>query len=366
MTVHYFGGEGDAGAWKRYRSGAPASEARARIDATLKRLNPGAVFGSLGSPSEIVFAEAALAAGKELNVILSLPAPVFAAIVLKSAGKDWRARFEACRAAANRLDTIAEEPDSDDPGLGEHAGRVAMGLALQRAQNLDGEARQVILADCADDALDSPLAAAWSKDKRRRHTIVDLGGGAAKRIRPKAVPPRQCSALVFGDLPGFSRMPEKYLPIFWNTVMRAIGDVLTERGEAVALKNTWGDAIHLVVPDIKTAAEICLAVQARLSTIDGSVMGRAEAPDHARRRALWAGLLRLGSDRRQRHVLRPLIVAGGAHRADHAAWRSLCDGGLRSSPAARDPRRVHLQLCGNGSAREGLWHVSDVRPPRRG
>jgi len=275
VTLHYFSDESEAGAWKRYR--ADGAKVRAHIDTALKKLNPGAVFGSLGSPGEIVFAEAALAAGKELNVILSLPAPLFAAVVLKGAGKEWRARFEACCAAANRLDTIAEEPDSDDPGLGEHAGRVAMGLALQRAQNLDGKALQVILTDSASDTLESPLAAAWSKDRQRKHLIVDLRGGDGGRRRRRP-PARQCSALVFGDLPGFSRMPEKYLPVFWATVMGAIGDVLAAKGDAVALKNTWGDAIHLVVPDIRTAAEICLAVQERLAEIDGSVMGREEAP----------------------------------------------------------------------------------------
>ena len=56
---------------------------------------------------------------------------------------------------------------------------------------------------------------------------------------------RACSALIFGDLPGFSKMPERYLPIFWDQVMGAIGDVLGASKDAVALKNTWGDAIHL-------------------------------------------------------------------------------------------------------------------------
>ncbi len=277
-TLHYFGHESDARAWARYRRGPTAAEARKRVDAAVKKLNPGAVFGSLGSPSEIMFAEAALAAGKELNVILSLPASVFAAIVMEGEGKDWRARFEACCAGANRLDTIAEDPDSDDPGLGEHAARVAMGLALQRAQNLDGKALQVILTDAAGDARDSAPAAAWAADKARRQTVVQLGGEPVRSRRRKPAEPRQCSAIVFGDLPGFSRMPEKYLPVFWNTVMRAIGDVVAEKAGAVALKNTWGDAIHLVVPDIRTAAEICLAVQARLAAIDGAVIGRSEAP----------------------------------------------------------------------------------------
>ena len=278
VTAHYFGPLASARAWSRYASAPFAAEARKRIDAILKKLNPGAVFGSLGSPSEIMFAEAALEAGRELNVILPLPVPLFASIILKSAGKAWLDRFDACSAAAERLDTIAEDPDSDDPGLGEHAARVAMGLALQRAQHLDGRAVQVILTDADSDAAASPAAAAWAKDKGRRQTIVQLGDAPADPRRRKSAAPRQCCAVVFGDLPGFSRMPERFLPVFWDTVMRAIGDVVAEKGKAVALKNTWGDAIHLVVPDIRNAAEICLAVQKRLATIDGSLLGRDDAP----------------------------------------------------------------------------------------
>src|SRR6185369_3823943 len=103
-------------------------------------------------------------------------------------------------------------------------------------------------------------------------------GDAPVPVQRKHADPRQCCAVIFGDLPGFSKMPEKFLPIFWDTVMRAIGDVVAESGEAVALKNTWGDAIHLVVPDVRSAAGICLTVQKRLATIDGSVLGREEAP----------------------------------------------------------------------------------------
>jgi class 3 adenylate cyclase len=83
---------------------------------------------------------------------------------------------------------------------------------------------------------------------------------------------------VFGDLPGFSRLPEKDLPIFWATVMQAIGDVVQAEGENVALKNTWGDAVHFVIPDVRKAAEVCLAVQRRLAQLDGKQLGRDEPP----------------------------------------------------------------------------------------
>jgi adenylate cyclase len=61
-------------------------------------------------------------------------------------------------------------------------------------------------------------------------------------------------------------------------VMRVIGDVVEESGNAVAARNTWGDAIHLVVPDVRRGAAICLAVQRALAGIEGSVLGLDEPP----------------------------------------------------------------------------------------
>ncbi len=277
LTVHYLGATNSAGLWKRYGDGPAAAMARERIGAALKKLNPGALVGSLGTPGEILLAEAALAAGRELNVMLPLPPAAFVKLALKGAGRQWRERFAACCANAHRLGTIAEDPDSDDPTLGDYSARVAMGLALQRAQNIDGGAAQLVLTDSAAEGVDAGAAAAWTRDKARRQVILALGDAPAPAQR-KREEPRQCCAVIFGDLPGFSKMPEKFLPIFWDTVMRAIGDVVAESGEAVALKNTWGDAIHLVVPDVRSAAGICLTVQKRLATIDGSLLGREEAP----------------------------------------------------------------------------------------
>jgi class 3 adenylate cyclase len=73
-------------------------------------------------------------------------------------------------------------------------------------------------------------------------------------------------------------MHEKYLPVFWEHVMGAIGEVLGGSKDSIALKNTWGDAIHLVIPDVRKAAQICLAVQRRLRTVDGTLLGREEPP----------------------------------------------------------------------------------------
>ena len=271
LTLHYLdrGGPG----WDVPSSADGERAAQKIIAASLANLRPGAIFGSLGTPAEIIFAESALAAGIELTIVLPVPEAAFAAHFTPDGGPEWQARFEHCCRTAHRIVDASDDALSDDPGLTEHANRIAMGLALHRAQHLDGEAVGIVLAP--EGTAPGPVEAAWT---RNGHRQIVLRLDSAGRRGAQAAFPRQSCAVIFGDLPGFSRLPEKYLPIFWDTVMGAIGDVLQERGEQVALSNTWGDAIHLVVPDVVAAAEICLAVQRRLNLIDGRVLGRDEPP----------------------------------------------------------------------------------------
>lgn len=257
-----------------YAGRAAVRGARDRIKTLLAELHPGPVFTALRTAGEIIFAEGMLAHGVELNVVL--PTPESAEADWGTAGLSWARRFRTCCRKARRIVSVAEDSTADDAGLSDYAARVAMGLTLLRAQHLDGEAVQVVL-DSGAHSEDQPAIRFW-RDSGRRQIKLSLN----ESIRTVAAAPRaeerSCSALIFGDLPGFSKLPEKYLPIFWDQVMGAIGDVLGASKDAVALKNTWGDAIHCVIPDVRRAAEICLAVQRRLQEIDGHALGREDAP----------------------------------------------------------------------------------------
>ena len=195
--------------------------------------------------------------------------------MLAAAGAAWARRFRACCRKAHRVVTVAEDSTAEATGLAAYAARIAIGLSLLRAQHLDGEGVQVVLDD---GARGSAAVRAWREGEARRQIVVDIGRVSAAVAGQPAADDRSCCAVVFGDMPGFSKMPERHLPHFWNHVMGAIGDVLGKSQEAVALKNTWGDAIHLVIPDVRRAAEICLAVQRRLRAVDGRLLGRDEPP----------------------------------------------------------------------------------------
>lgn len=259
-----------------YAKPKAAREAASQIATALARLRPGSVFASLLNPLEIILAEAALSLGAKLNIILPMADQAAAENAIASAGRTWVRRFRACCRKAQRIVKVAEDPTADDTGLGDYAGRVAMGLTLLWAHHVDGEAVQVVLGGGA--GLAAPRAVSVWRDAEHRQIAIPLGTSQQLAPPRAAASERGCCALVFGDLPGFSKMHEKYLPIFWEHVMGAIGEVIGGSKDSIAFKNTWGDAIHLVIPDVRSAARICLAVQRRLRNVDGTLLGRDDPP----------------------------------------------------------------------------------------
>jgi len=275
VTLHVFDPAGPRQGWHD-PSDAYVRRARSAIRDAIAEAMPGAVFGSLATPAELLFAEAALAAGVELNVVLPVALHTFEELFLAGADERWRRRVRACCRKAHRVVVALDDAYGDDFGLAEYAARIAMGLTLLRAQHLDGDAAQAVLWGAPDAG--SATEAAWSLDASRSTIALELPPVGPPAVPERESDPRPSCAVIFGDLPGFSRLPERALPVFWDTVMRVIGDVLEDSGDAVAARNTWGDAVHLVVPDVRRAAAICLAVQRALSAIDGSVLGRDEPP----------------------------------------------------------------------------------------
>jgi class 3 adenylate cyclase len=272
-TLQYVDPSGLEGGWRGLPPAA-LEEIRRTIDAALEELAPGAVLGSLATPAEVLFAEAVLAAGVEYYAILPIGLSDFEKTFLASAGEEWIGRVRACCEKARRVIGVLEDGYVDATGVGDFAARVAMGLALLRAQHLDGQAVQLVLGAAEDSAPE----VAWRADPARKQVTLQLPRDAPPKQRRDSPATRPYCAVVFGDVPGFSKLPETALPVFYDTVMGVIGKVVASSGPAVATKNTWGDAIHLVVRDARAAATVCLNVQRALSALDRDVLDRDIPP----------------------------------------------------------------------------------------
>ncbi len=108
---------------------------------------PGFAYGSLASGADILWAEALLAAGSELHVVLPFARGEFVALSVASAGARWIERFERCAAAATTIHYATDDAFLGDDVLFRYGTELAMGLALLRARYLDAEVRQLAVWD---------------------------------------------------------------------------------------------------------------------------------------------------------------------------------------------------------------------------
>ncbi|HEY5713269.1 MAG TPA: tetratricopeptide repeat-containing protein [Allosphingosinicella sp.] len=115
----------------------PDRDVPAALDADI-----GFGFGALAAGSEILTAEALLARGAELHVVLPSDAARFAARFVDPCGGAWRARFDATLAAAESVRCVRPLDRAPDAAAVALADRVAHGAALLNAERLMGEAAQ--------------------------------------------------------------------------------------------------------------------------------------------------------------------------------------------------------------------------------
>ncbi|MER9364035.1 adenylate/guanylate cyclase domain-containing protein [Mesorhizobium sp. M0663] len=274
VTVHFLSNGLPGTGWTF--SQLSETEMCRRIRQAVAGLRPGAAFGSVGTAAEIVFAEEILSFGAQLELAIPIRQSLLKKVIQANAGDPWATRFEACCSKAHRVVLPSDDPDATDTTQADYAVRFGMGLALLRAQHIDGVAVQVTLADAVRDH-SSSHAAVWTSRGRERMKVQldDL-------VKPQESAPtldeRLTHALIFGDVLGFSSLEERLLPVFWDKVMRVIGDVADEHRNNVELRNTWGDAVHMVLTDVRTAARISLAVQERLTAVDGRLFERETPP----------------------------------------------------------------------------------------
>jgi class 3 adenylate cyclase/tetratricopeptide (TPR) repeat protein len=235
-------------------------------------------YGALASGADIMWAEALLLAGCELHVVLPFNAAEFTETSVATSGSDWVRRFERVRAAAEAVTYATEDAFLGDDVLYRYGSELAMGMARLRARHLDGEVRQFALWDggpASGDAGTSIDVATW---RAAGHESCVVGLNGEMTIAPPigrspsrtAVRPgrRIVRAMLFADVKGFSKLTDEQLPPFAEQILGAFAVVLDRYGGAVEHRNTWGDALFVVVADVTQAARCALDLQDAIGTVD--------------------------------------------------------------------------------------------------
>jgi len=258
-----------------------AAEERLRdeIDEILEEENVGFAYGALASGSDILVAEAALARGAELHVVLPFEEEDFIAQSVLPGGESWLPRYRACIEKAASVTTASLMEFFGDPAQYGYGSRMAMGLARLRAHHLGAEPIQIAIWD--GKASNGPAGtgadvAAWREQGGRSRT-VDPGAVHRKLTRPaprvQADYERTLAAILFTDFAGFSMLTETALPAFWDGVMRQIAEVLDRHEGDVVCRNSWGDALYAVTSSAEAAAQIALELQDALARFDYATLG---------------------------------------------------------------------------------------------
>ena len=252
------------------------------IAAALQRHGVGFGYGPLASGADILFAEALLARGAELHVVLPFDRDEFKQVSVAPAGAGWLERFDACLARASSVTYATDDRYLGHDQLFTYGSYVAMGLAVLRARYIDAPVRQIAVWDGAPAAgvAGTAIDVALWRAQGGAVDIISCGPASAVTTRPAeaaaASSGRQLRAMLFGDVKGFSKLHDLQIPPFVEHVLGAFGRTLARYEGAVLYANTWGDGLFVVLEDAEAAAECALALQRAMAEIPLAALGLPE------------------------------------------------------------------------------------------
>jgi class 3 adenylate cyclase len=249
-----------------------------RVAEALDGIDARVGFGPLACGADLVIAEALLARGGELNVVLPFAEDDFIAESVLCGGVEWLPRYRACRDAAAAVHFATPGAYVGDDNQFVYNTRFAMGLAALRAKALGCEAVQVAVVSDKFRSLSKTGLAGTVADiglwqvLGRETVTIPAGPVPRDLVFPKhdwdmAGADRAIRSIIFADYKGFSRLDERAFPLFVREVTGRIDAVLSAFGEHIEFRNTWGDAVYVIVDTPRIAARIALALQERLKDL---------------------------------------------------------------------------------------------------
>jgi adenylate cyclase len=220
-----------------------------------------------------LIAEAIQGRGGEVHAVIPFAEEDFLRTSVRLGGDEWESRYIRARDAAASVTFATQIQHVDDDELFAYCSKLVMGLARLRAEIMHTEAFQLAVWDgnapggVAGTAAD---CAEWARQggKTRIVPIPKERPALDSVASPKAPQSRGHWALrsmLFADFAGFSRLEEDRLSQFLEVVMGRIARVLDRHAEAVLTRNSWGDAVYVVITTPEQAAEIALEIQSELN-----------------------------------------------------------------------------------------------------
>lgn len=257
----------------------PAREARLKtaIATLLERENIGPVHGALAAGSDILIAEAALAAGCSLTIVLPVPVAVFIDASVRPYGQTWVRRCEVCLEAATDIVEVTTDRRILSEFSLNHASVVAMGMARMRASVLASTPVQLLVFDGEAGRSASGTArdaAVWKRSGLPQH-ILQFERSVPSETLPALTETRAdesfnlvIRAMLFLDIRGSSSVPDDRIPVFVQEVLGRLADVCDSGPDRPLYSDSWGDGLFLVFGSVAEAARAAVALRRAFDAID--------------------------------------------------------------------------------------------------
>lgn len=304
---------------------ALASAVHAALREQLARLHQPIVYTSAACGADLIFIEAALEIGAEVNVVLPFDRKDFVRTSVAVGGNGWAERFDAALAHASRVIMATEESHLGDDVLFEHAAMLLEGFSVLRASQLQATPTLLCVIDAESAGRVGGAHASferWAKhvgapqviDLRElraaagRPEEIRIGGAQGGSATPgqsgplpaspmsiaAARPQRTLKTLLFADFAGFSRLHDALAPLFQASFWKIAAAQIEAAPVKPLMASTWGDALYVVFDSAHDGAEFALSFLESMLAVDWTAVGLAESSQI--RIALHAGPVFCGFD----------------------------------------------------------------------
>jgi hypothetical protein len=198
---------------------------RVEIDTLLAQETIGFGYGALAAGADIIVAEALIARGAELHIILPTACDVFIAQSITPYGGNWRARFDTLIAAATSVQEATAATGDYEPRATALAADMAMGGALLNARQIESRAVQLLVIDDGPGRYGAGSSTArdgeaWVRAGHRQH-IVRWPRSArvtASRGKTEGRQDRSLMAMLMVSFSGVDRLGEGGFAAWLDTV----------------------------------------------------------------------------------------------------------------------------------------------------
>lgn len=297
-TIVVFAGQPIDYPGEKFQSFLPELETvvKERIKDTLIRIDARIGYSSASCGADILFIEAMLDIGAEVNIVLPFDKVDFLENSVSYAGPRWEARFLQALEKATSVKFATDESYLGHDMLYRFGNLMLHGMAEMRGNFLLSPPHLVAVWDSSHQSLAggaSDFIDHWP-DIRTLH-LIDLDEVRSsyfevnpytqlpphlKTIRPKKVSfygdlrgtPRTIKSMLFADLSGFSKLKEENIPGFL-AFLKELKGTMEIVAPPVESLNTWGDAIFAVSSKASDLAEYALRLSEMVPDISRNTRG---------------------------------------------------------------------------------------------